>query len=321
MDADKFQIKQVESSTNTSMALVANNLWKVYGDRTVVENVSFTLNPGEVLGLLGSNGAGKTTTVGMLYGGVIPSRGYVQLGSWNVLTQGRQARYQMGIVTQEDNLDPDFTVIENLIYFAHHYRLLGKKALHRAGEVLAQVGLQDYAKYKPDELSGGLKRRLVLARAIINHPKVVFLDEPTTGLDPDARQEFWKLVSQLKQNGCGILLTTHYMDEAQRLCDRILLIQQGKVIDQGSPQELISRIIGQEVVEIEGVDEATLQQLATETGSWCRAFGNNYLLTLPLDNPNLVWEKVVATHPTNLTRRRANLEDVFLRLTGTALNN
>jgi lipooligosaccharide transport system ATP-binding protein len=111
------------------------------------------------------------------------------------------------------------------------------------------------------------------------------------------------------------------MDEAQRLCDRILLIQQGKVIDQGSPQELISRIIGQEVVEIEGVDEAILQQLATETGSWCRAFGNNYLLTLPLDNPNFVWEKVVATQPTNLTRRRANLEDVFLRLTGTALNN
>ena len=302
-----------------SMALVANNLWKVYGDRTVVENVSFTLNPGEVLGLLGPNGAGKTTTLGMLYGGVIPSRGFVQLGSWNVLTQGRQARYHMGIVTQEDNLDTDFTVIENLIYFAHHYRLLGKKALHRAGEVLAQVGLQDYAKYPPDELSGGLKRRLVLARAIINHPKVIFLDEPTTGLDPDARQEFWKIVSQLKQKGCGVLLTTHYMDEAQRLCDRLLLLQQGQVIDQGTPKELILRIIGQEVVEVEGVDQAILQQLATDTGSWCRAFGNNYLLTLPLDNPNFVWEKIVATQPTNLTRRRANLEDVFLRLTGTAL--
>ncbi|AFZ12485.1 Phosphonate-transporting ATPase [Crinalium epipsammum PCC 9333] len=304
-----------------SMALVANNLWKVYGDRTVVENVNFTLNPGEVLGLLGPNGAGKTTTLGMLYGGVIPSRGHVQLGSWNVLTQGRQARYQMGIVTQEDNLDQDFTVIENLIYFAHHYRLVGKKALHRAGEVLAQVGLQDYAKYKPDELSGGLKRRLVLARAIINHPKVVFLDEPTTGLDPDARQEFWKLVSQLKQNNCGILLTTHYMDEAQRLCDRLLLLQEGQVINEGTPQELILQIIGKEVVEIEGVNEAIIQQLAKETNSWYRAFGNNYLLTLPLDNPNLVWEKIVATQPTNLTRRRANLEDVFLRLTGNVLNN
>jgi lipooligosaccharide transport system ATP-binding protein len=301
------------------MALVAGDLWKFYGDRPVVENVSFTLNPGEILGLLGPNGAGKTTTVGMLYGAVIPSRGFVQLGCWHVHRQGRQARTFMGIVTQDDNLDPEFTVFQNLIHFAHHYRLVGKAARHRVGELLDRVGLQNYAKHRLDELSGGLKRRVVLARALVNHPQVVFLDEPTTGLDPDARQDFWKLVSQLKQDGCGVLLTTHYMDEAQRLCDRLLLLQQGKAIDQGTPTELIERIVGQEMVEIEGVAESILQQLAVQAGAWYRPFGSSYLLALPANNPNPLWEQLIATQPTSLTRRRANLEDVFLRLTGTSL--
>lgn len=301
------------------MALMAYDLWKTYGQKQVVQGVNFTLNPGEILGLLGPNGAGKTTTVGMLYGSVIPSRGFVQLGQYQVQAQGRQVRAAMGVVTQEDNLDPDFTVFENLVYFAHHYRIVGKEARQRAGELLAQVGLQDYAKNRVDELSGGMKRRLVLARALINNPQVVFLDEPTTGLDPDARQDFWKLVSQLKQNGCGVLLTTHYMDEAQRLCDRLILLQQGKMIDEGTPDELIERTVGREVVEIEGIPEQTLQQLATQAGTWYRPFGNSYLIGLPIDNPQLVWEKLNATQPERLTRRHTNLEDVFLRLTGTSL--
>lgn len=301
------------------MALMAYDLWKTYGQKQVVQGVNFTLNPGEILGLLGPNGAGKTTTVGMLYGSVIPSRGFVQLGQYQVQAQGRQVRAAMGVVTQEDNLDPDFTVFENLVYFAHHYRIVGKEARQRAGELLAQVGLQDYAKNRVDELSGGMKRRLVLARALINNPQVVFLDEPTTGLDPDARQDFWKLVSQLKQNGCGVLLTTHYMDEAQRLCDRLILLQQGKMIDEGTPDELIERTVGREVVEIEGIPEQTLQQLATQAGTWYRPFGNSYLIGLPIDNPQLVWENLNATQPERLTRRHTNLEDVFLRLTGTSL--
>lgn len=301
------------------MALVVCDLWKFYGENPVVQGVDFTLNPGEIIGFLGPNGAGKTTTVGMLYGAVIPSRGFVQLGSWQVHRQGRQARNCMGIVTQEDNLDPEFSVFQNLIHFAHHYRLIGKAARHRVGDLLEQVGLQDYGKYRIDQLSGGLKRRVVLARALINRPQVVFLDEPTTGLDPDARQDFWKLVSQLKQSGCGVLLTTHYMDEAQRLCDRLLLLQQGKVIDQGSPAALIERIVGQEMVEISGVAESILQQLAIQTGAWFRSFGSGYLVALPPHNSNALWEQLVATQPGSLTRRRANLEDVFLRLTGTSL--
>lgn len=300
-------------------ALTAYDLWKTYGQKQVVQGVNFTLNPGEILGLLGPNGAGKTTTVGMLYGSVIPTRGFVQLGQYQVQAQGRQARAGMGIVTQEDNLDPDFTVFENLVFFAHHYRITGKEARKRAGELLAQVALEDYAKNRVDELSGGMKRRLVLARALINNPQVVFLDEPTTGLDPDARQDFWKLVNQLKQSGCGVLLTTHYMDEAQRLCDRLILLQQGKMIDQGTPEELIERTVGREAVEIEGISELSLQQLATRYGTWYRPFGSSYLIGLPVDNPQPLWEQLSATAPERLTRRLTNLEDVFLRLTGTSL--
>ncbi|NJO40967.1 MAG: ABC transporter ATP-binding protein [Cyanobacteria bacterium CRU_2_1] len=305
-------------SIDRATALVAYDLWKLYGERPVVQGVGFTLNPGEVLGLLGPNGAGKTTTVGMLYGAVNPSRGFVQFGSIQVQSNGRSARAKMGIVTQEDNLDPDFSVMENLVHFAHHYRISSKAARQRAGELLAQVDLQDYAQNQIDELSGGMKRRLVLARALINHPQIVFLDEPTTGLDPDARQEFWKLVTDLKQRGCGVLLTTHYMDEAQRLCDRLLLLQQGQVIDQGTPSELIDRTVGKEVVEIEGVDVAELQTLATQAGTWCRPFGSGYLLALP-PNPAQLWEQLTSTQPQRLTRRQANLEDVFLRLTGGSL--
>ena len=302
-----------------SAALVAYDLWKSYKGRTVVQAVNFTLNPGEVLGLLGPNGAGKTTTVGMLYGAVTPSRGFVQLGQAQVHSQGRDVRARMGIVTQEDNLDPDFTVWENLLFFAHHYRITGNAARQRVGELLAQVGLQDYANYRIDQLSGGLKRRLVLARALINHPQVIFLDEPTTGLDPHARQDFWRLVNQLKQSGCGVLLTTHYMDEAQRLCDRLLLLQLGKMLDQGTPHELIERHAGREVAEIAGIPESTLQQLAQQAGTWYHPFGTSYLIGLPIDNPQPLWAQLNATAAEYLARRRTNLEDVFLRLTGTAL--
>ncbi len=295
--------------------LTAYDLWKLYGDHPVVQGISLTVNPGEVVGLLGPNGAGKTTTVGMLYGAVVPSRGFVQLGDIQVQRQGQQARSKMGIVTQEDNLDPDFSVIENLIYFAHHYRIVGKAARSRASELLALVNLEEQAKYAIDELSGGMKRRLVLARALINRPQMVFLDEPTTGLDPDARQEFWKLVIHLKQQGSGVVLTTHYMDEAQRLCDRLMLLQTGQVIDQGSPAELIERTIGQEVVEIEGIDEAVLQRLATQAQTWGRSFGKGYLIALPA-TANPLWQELTALNPARLVRRQANLEDVFLRLTG-----
>ncbi|MBD2103104.1 ABC transporter ATP-binding protein [Leptolyngbya sp. FACHB-261] len=301
------------------MQLRAHSLSKRYGTSEVVRDINLVLEPGQVLGLLGPNGAGKSTTLGMLYGMVIPSSGFVRLGNWDVQTQGPQARQHMGIVTQDDNLDPDFSVLDNLIYFARHYRLTGLPARRRAAEVLHLVGLEGREQSRVEELSGGLKRRLVLARALLNQPEIVFLDEPTTGLDPDARQDFWKLVTQLKLSGCGLLLTTHYMDEAERLCDHLMLVQQGEVVDQGTPQELIDRIIGREVVEVEGVSIELLKQLAEAAGSWSRPFSNGYLIVLPERNAQALLNQIDQEQPTRLNRRRANLEDVFLRLTGALL--
>ncbi|ASC70209.1 ABC transporter protein [Halomicronema hongdechloris C2206] len=299
--------------------LTAHDLWKTYGNQTVVQEINLTLQPGTILGLLGPNGAGKTTTVAMLYGSVIPTRGFTQFGPWQIPIQGKYARAAMGIVTQEDNLDPDFTVFKNLTHFAHHYRITHQAARQRAGELLELVNLQDKGPCQIDELSGGMKRRLVLARALINHPQVVFLDEPTTGLDPDARQDFWRLVLQLKQAGCGVLLTTHYMDEAQRLCDRLCLLQGGRIIDEGSPRDLIERVIGREVAEIEGIPVEKLRYLADQFQRWSRPFGNGYLISLPQHDPEPLWHQIESLNPERLTRRHANLEDVFLRLTGTVL--
>ncbi|MEM8603285.1 MAG: ABC transporter ATP-binding protein [Cyanobacteria bacterium P01_H01_bin.121] len=300
--------------------LSAYDLWKLYNDTPVVAGVEFTLNAQEVLGLLGPNGAGKTTIVGMLHGSVIPTRGFVQFQQWQLPRHGREARREMGIVTQEDNLDPDFRVLENLSYFAHHYGLTGAAARRRAEELLDVVNLRSAASYEVEALSGGMKRRLVLARALINQPKLIFLDEPTTGLDPDARQDFWRLVTYLRQQGCGVLLTTHYMDEAQRLCDRLLLLQQGKIIDQGTPADLIKRTVGSEIIEIQGPSEADLRALVAQHESWLRSFGDGYLVSLPSSHSEPFWQQLQALQPERLTRRSANLEDVFLKLTGSTLD-
>ncbi|MGA1601157.1 MAG: ABC transporter ATP-binding protein [Prochlorothrix sp.] len=301
--------------------LTAHNLWKTYDDRTVVEAIHFTLAAGEVLGLLGPNGAGKTTTVGMCYGQVLPTQGHVQFNQWRIPQHSKQARSKMGIVIQEDNLDPDFTVFQNLAYFAHHYGIRGAAARQRAGELLAQVNLEAVGKNAVDTLSGGMKRRLVLARALVNRPQVVFLDEPTTGLDPDARQDFWQLVIQLRREGCGVVLTTHYMDEAQRLCDRLLLMQQGRVMDEGKPDVLIQRTIGREVAEVEGLEEAQVAAIGQRFQVWWRRFGHGYVVALPEETGTEVWHTLEATQAPRLTRRLANLEDVFLRLTGTDLGS
>jgi lipooligosaccharide transport system ATP-binding protein len=301
--------------------LTVQNLGKVYGDRPVVCDLSFCLQPGEVLGLLGPNGAGKTTTVAMCYGQVIPSQGQISFNHWQIPRHSKQAKAKMGIVTQEDNLDPDFTVFQNLAYFAHHYGITGAAARQRAGELLAQVNLESVGSAAIDTLSGGMKRRLVLARALINQPQVIFLDEPTTGLDPDARQDFWQLVIQLKRQGCGLILTTHYMDEAQRLCDRLLLLQQGRMVDQGEPQILIQRTIGREVAEVEGLPPEQVEAIAQQFQAWWWRFGHGYGITLPEPQGEALWQALEATHAPRLTRRLANLEDVFLRLTGSDLDS
>jgi len=299
--------------------LQAEDLWKSYGGKDVVRGVHCTVQPGEILGFLGPNGAGKTTTVGMLYGAVIPTRGVVRFNGFTLPAQGREARRDMGIVTQEDNLDPDFHVVDNLVCFANHYGIWGRAARERADELVERVGLNEHRKHVPDDLSGGLKRRLVLARALLNKPKLVFLDEPTTGLDPESRQGFWKLVADLRSEGCGVVLTTHYMDEAQRLCDRLILMQQGQTVDEGTPAELIERTVGKEVVEVEGVAEEQLRDLAERQGSWWRPFGTGHLMSIQCEARHTCLDSLEQMHPSRLTLREANLEDVFLRLTGDKL--
>ena len=307
-------------------ALVASGLRKSFDGKEVVCGISFELAKGEALGLLGPNGAGKTTTLGMLYGSVIPSAGTATLLPESVQLASRAARRKLGIITQSNNLDPDFSVLDNLLVFCRHYHMGKADAAHRSNELLALVGLTEYRDYRIDQLSGGLQRRLVLARALLANPSIVFLDEPTTGFDPDARQEFWKIIFQLKAEGKSILLTTHYMDEAERLCDRLLLMQSGKIVDSGTPEALIKRIAGNEIIEVTGIESSALTSMLqsihgaafTPSQHWVLPFGNGFLI--PGGDPaGKLWLMLEAGSPTRLTRRKANLEDVFLVLTGARL--
>ena len=302
------------------LVLTAAGLWKSYKGREVVRDVACRVDAGEVLCFLGPNGAGKTTTVGMLYGGVLPDAGTIQFLDFHIPAQSRQARAAIGIVTQEDNLDPDFDVAENLIRFACYYGITGRTASRRVDELIEKVGLQEHRTHKPDELSGGLKRRLVLARSLLNNPLLVFLDEPTTGLDPESRQEFWKLVTDLRSQGCGIVLTTHYMDEAQRLSDRLLLMQQGRIVDEGTPEELIRRVVGSKVAEIQGIMESDLRPVAEKFNAWMRPFGSGYILAMPAQDDEAARLALQELTSTSIAIRAANLEDVFLRLTGDNLD-
>ncbi len=302
------------------MQLIAKNLHKKFKDFKAVDSFSFELNPGEVLGLLGPNGAGKTTIIGMLYGAVIPDAGEITLGEFNLLSgQAHKAKQFMGVVTQENNLDPDLTVYQNLIVFSRFYGITGKKAEERVNYLLKLTNLIHKKDSNVEELSGGMKRKLILARSLVASPKFIFLDEPTTGLDPDARQDLWKLVNHLRNEGVSILLTTHYMDEAERLCDRIVLLQNGKAIDAGSPSEMILKKIGKTVIEIYGVSQDQVQGVAEKYNLWWREFADGFLIALP-DQINTLLEELKLLNATNIKERDANLEDVFLKLTGEKLN-
>ncbi len=300
----------------SGLRLVAENLWKYYNDKPVVQDVSFTLEPGEIVGLLGQNGAGKTTIVGMLYGAVVRSKGASRLEPGGIATDSSEARKSIGIVTQDDNLDPDFNVRDNLILFAHHYRITGSAAQKRADQLIETLGLEEFRTHRVDDLSGGFQRRVVLARALIPDPNIIFLDEPTTGFDPDVRQEFWKLILKLRAEGKSILLTTHYMDEAERLCDRIVLLQRGIKIDEGSPEQLIQRIIGREIVEVEGVSQEILRNIIPDQNTPILSFGTVFLVPQQVLSDSVLTQLQDAASPI-LRTRKANLEDVFLTLTKT----
>jgi lipooligosaccharide transport system ATP-binding protein len=233
---------------DAALMLDARGLTKSLGGRRVVDGVDLVCGPGQVLGLLGPNGAGKTTALRMCYGFLRPEAGTITIAGHDLATDGDRARRALGVCTQDDTYDNDFTVRDNLLQTARYYRPRIPDVAARVDALLARFGLDAFAKQKPETLSGGFKRRLMIARSVVHDPRVVFLDEPTTGLDPHARVEVWELVAGLRRAGMAVVLTTHYMEEAERLSDRLLVLQEGRVRAAGSPRDVLGDVVGENVV-------------------------------------------------------------------------
>lgn len=287
---------------------------KHYGGRAVVDRLSFHVRPGECFGLLGPNGAGKTTTLRMLLGLAEPDAGQIALCGQTIPGQARLARQRVGVVPQFDNLDPDFTVSENLIVFGRYFGLSPSKTRAMIPMLLEFARLENKAEARVGELSGGMKRRLTLARALINDPDVLVMDEPTTGLDPQARHLIWERLRSLLARGKTILLTTHFMEEAERLCDRLCIIEEGRKIAEGAPNELIASEIGCDVIEVYGASPAALRDELAPFAVRTEISGETLFCYVRDAEP--VHARLAGRTGLRYVHRPANLEDVFLRLTG-----
>lgn len=298
-------------------ALAVQDIRKHYDGKPAVNGLSFSVRPGECYGLLGPNGAGKTTTLRLLLGLTTPDAGRITLNGVDVPRHAPEARRRVGVVPQFDNLDPDFTVRENLVVFGRYFGLPTHEIRQRVPELLAFARLEQKADARVGQLSGGMKRRLTLARALINNPDLLVLDEPTTGLDPQARHLIWERLKSLLAAGKTILLTTHFMEEAERLCHRLCVIDDGRKITEGAPAELITQEIGCDVIEIfcdagapPPIQRAHLDSMAKRveiSGEtlYCYVSQAEPMLNYLRSTPNLRY-----------LHRPANLEDVFLKLTG-----
>ncbi len=304
----------------------AVGLVKRFGDFVAVNDIDVTVEPGEVFGFLGPNGAGKTSTMRMI-GCVSPvTDGRLRVLGLDPATQGAEIRGRIGVVSQDDNLDSELTVWDNLIVYGRYFDLPRKELAERAEELLAFAQLGERRKDKVDPLSGGMKRRLVIARALINRPELVLLDEPTTGLDPQARHLLWERLYQLKSEGVTQVLTTHYMDEAEQLCDRLVIMDQGAIVATGSPRELIAEHSTREVVELRFADsdarQAALDRMdGTGDGQAERIEPLADRILVYTADGDATLERVghLAVQPVTTLVRRSTLEDVFLRLTGRIL--
>ncbi|NMM36628.1 MAG: ATP-binding cassette domain-containing protein [Glaciimonas sp.] len=299
--------------------LTVENLHKSYGKgnlkSVVIDKLCFSLRRGECYGLLGPNGAGKTTTLRLCLGLTAPDSGRITLAGQSIPSHARQARLRVGVVPQSDNLDPDFTVAENLLVFGRYFGIPDALIQARIPALLEFANLTAKKNAAIAELSGGMRRRLMLARALVNDPDLIFMDEPTTGLDPQARHMIWARLKTLVSQGKTILLTTHFMDEAERLCDRLVVIDHGKMIAEGSPGNLIALHIESEVVEVYG--EGARQ--------WSDSLGRHQSARIEISGEtvfcytNDAQQLLASLHDTTDVRfvhRRANLEDLFLKLTG-----
>ncbi|VTU13625.1 MULTISPECIES: ATP-binding cassette domain-containing protein [unclassified Variovorax] len=294
----------------------ASHLRKHYGSTLVVDDLSFEIAPGECLGVIGPNGAGKTTTIRMCLGLTTPDSGTIEaLGGLSMPRDARAIKAQLGVVSQFDTLDPDFSCAENLRVYARYFGMRRAEIAPRIPYLLDFAALTHKADAKPGELSGGMRRRLSLARALVNDPKLLMLDEPTTGLDPQARHLMWERLQLLLQQGKSILLTTHFMDEAERLCSRLLVLDHGRKIAEGRPRDLIAEHLEPDVVEVYGngalaLAESPLRQYAARV-----EVSGETVFFYTQDARGLM--EALAGHAGLRTfHRPANLEDLFLKLTG-----
>ena len=300
-------------------ALEARGLRKIYGGNEVVRGIDFQVAPGECFGLLGPNGAGKTTTLRICLGLTRPDGGEARLLGHPAPREARIARKRVGVVPQFDNLDPDFTVAENLVVYGRYFGLRDRDIAARIPALLEYAGLAGRADAKLNTLSGGMKRRLTLARALVNEPQLVVLDEPTTGLDPQARHLIWERLRRMTQEGRTLVLTTHFMEEAERLCSRLAILDGGRIIAQGSPRELIAAHIEPQVVEAHGAGlEAWLEEAKRLAPRVERSGETVFCYSA---DPAPVLASLARRHDLAYLHRPANLEDVFLKLTGRELRD
>lgn len=307
--------------TNNAQApiLVVDNLYKSYGSdddkRVIIDGLSFSLRRGECYGLLGPNGAGKTTTLRLCLGLTAPDSGTIMLAGLPVPHAARQARARVGVVPQGDNLDPDFTVAENLLVFGRYFGIADSQINQRIPDLLEFSNLTAKRDARISELSGGMKRRLTLARALVNDPDLIFMDEPTTGLDPQARHMIWERLKSLLSQGKTIFLTTHFMDEAERLCDRLAVIDHGRMISEGSPRDLIAQHIESEVVEVYGENARQWGEAEGRTKSARLELSGETVFCYTNDAQPIL-AGLQGVRGVRYIHRPANLEDLFLKLTG-----
>ncbi|MFZ3218849.1 MAG: ATP-binding cassette domain-containing protein [Rhodoferax sp.] len=293
----------------------AQHLRKRYGDVTVVDDLSFSIAAGECLGVIGPNGAGKTTTIRMCLGLTTPDGGSIQALGLHMPRDALAIKAQLGVVSQMDTLDPDFTCAENLLVYGRYFGLKDAQIKARIPQLLEFASLTSKAGAKPGELSGGMKRRLSLARALVNDPRLLMLDEPTTGLDPQARHLMWERLQLLLQQGKSILLTTHFMDEAERLCHRLLVLDHGKKIAEGRPRDLIAQHLEPDVVEVYGVGALALLESPLRAMA-ARVEVSGETVFFYTANAAALLQALHAHPQLRTLHRPANLEDLFLKLTG-----
>ena len=295
--------------------IVAEDLRKNFGEFRAVDGISFRVRRGECFGLLGPNGAGKTSTIRMLYGFSPKSGGRLSVLGMDLDRDLRRIKERLGVCQQENTLDPDLTIEQNLAVFARYFDIPRTKARQKAEELLHFIALDHRRTSKIPELSGGMMRRLMLARALINDPEILILDEPTTGLDPQSRHQVWDRLERLKGRGLSILLTTHYMDEAARLCDRLVIIDHGRILVEGEPHELIRRHVGRQVMEVSDPPEALRELIVREK---LKHEDLGHRITIYEEGEEL-FRRLDTSCGSGCTLRQATLEDVFLRLTGREL--